>query len=306
MAQSVSDLQDRVKEMKKIFDDLLANYGSLHPNVQTQLVTGINKAFGQACAFEHEYLRTQKTLGKSRKLVTQTYGDVTAGKSGQMFAKTSECKSVTQPDHGSVNTQIRKAIAQLSGATGHPPRADDVRIIDVLIHGKENPWPMYGGSYGTKRGSNFLDRVIDRTEKAIATLLSEPASNSLLTWLDGQVIPVGGTISMLKDITYDDPKYGKGLSHPASTRPIALTPSSTTPGSSDIHKIRCLTIKIRYEYYYIVKHSGNYLGLTELVVQCFKRPAGSLIVQVVKYESDAWDVITSAWLDNVQKHYEPY
>ncbi|MBI4599836.1 hypothetical protein HY732_02850 [Candidatus Uhrbacteria bacterium] len=305
MAQSINDLEDRVKETKKIFKDLLAVYHTLDPQVQTQLVTGINKAYGQACAFEHEYLRAQKTLGKARALTTQTFGDVTAGEADRMFAKTSECKSVTQPDYGSVNSQIREAIKQLSGLTGSLPRADDVRIIDVYIRGDENPWPMHGGSYGTKRSSNFLDRVISKAEKVIRDLLNEPAGSSLLTWLAGQTLPTVGTLSMLKDITYDQGTYGTGLKHPSSTRPIVLTPSSTTPGSSDINKIRCLTVKIRYEYYYIVNHLGADHGLTEMVVQCFKRIGGSLTVQVVKYQMDAWDAATSAWL-GVAKHYKPY
>ncbi|MBI4390056.1 MAG: hypothetical protein HY580_07735 [Nitrospinae bacterium] len=293
MAQSVSDLQERVKEMKKIFDDLLSNYHSLDPNIQTQLVKGINGAFGHARGFLHEYLRAQKTLGKSRVLTTQTYGDVTAGEADRLFAKTSECKSVTQPDHGSVNTQIRKAIAQLSGATGFSPRADDVRIIDVLIEGDENPWPMGGGSYGVKRSSfHSLKNAIDNAEKAIIALLNEPAGGSLLTWLAGQTLPTGGTLAMLKDVTYNSPAYGAGLSHPSSSRPIVLTPSST-PGSSDIHIVRCLTIKIRYGTPYPVTDSGKTIGLTEMVFQSFKKKGVSTLpVQLVKYK---WHEVASWW-----------
>ena len=145
MTQSTDELKQRVDQISAIFKGILGDdtvWTNLDQKKRQQLITGVNKSYGQAMSFLHEYTTTKAGENKGRAVVTQKHADVTVGQADQLFAKSAECKSVTKPEKGAVNKVIGEAIEQLGGQTGHDPRPGDVRIVDIRIDGSNNPWPL--------------------------------------------------------------------------------------------------------------------------------------------------------------------
>lgn|ERR1041385_2565077 len=298
MPQTVDELKDRVTITAEIFNTILNDNNAwthLGDQKRQQLITGVNKAFGQAMAFQHEYLTTRNQEHKARTVTTQTYADVTSGQADALYAKSTECKSVTKPEKGAVNKIIGDAIEQLGGQTGHTPRDGDVRIVDVVISGINNPWPMAGGSYGVDRAAVALSTL---TQNASAELLSiinsgKPGARAVLQWLAGQTYTNPQQLGRLRDVYEDGPPsiYGQQpqriLKNPNSSRPVYQDTSG------QIHKIRCLTIKIRYNPTYDLTDPPppNHIhGLAEMLFQGFQNHLGQLTIQLVKTKRLTLDI----------------
>jgi len=279
MPQSLLELRERVNAIHKILNDSLNVYNNLNPYRQSQLVTGINKAYGQAMGFQHEYLTTGDALGKGRFVETQVNGDVTMGLADQLFAKTVECKSVTVPGNGPVNTAIEKAIEQLGGQTGHMPREGDVRVVDIKIDGGDNPWPLPGGEYGLSRENATLGDIIKSGLAILNDIIirsNKPGAMAIRDWLMGQ------------NYMGLDKKGPLGqLNNSKSTRPVFVDHIGIT------RKIRCLTIKVRYgEPYWLIEEtmSSQLNGVVELVVQVYKNEyRNELQLEIVKVKRNIFD-----------------
>ena len=265
------ELRERVKRTYDVFTYLLNSYASLSQDAKTQLITGINKSYGQAEAFHMEHMTYAKQQTKGRVVLTQDYADVTSGKADEAFAKSIECKSITDAKSSAVDVQIKKAIKQLAGLTGHQPRKDDVRVIDVKVNCKYNPWPNVGGSYGKPRLSGmtldvFKRNTILRLKKILDDNNVYGVSN-LKSWLSGQNITNLSQIAPLRSF--------KQKSFPNSTRPVM---KNTT---GQLFKVRCLTIKVRFDPKYPLKDFGS--GVNEIVVQVYTNNTGTgLTIQTVK------------------------
>ena len=316
MPQSKQDLLDRVASINEIFSKILTDttvYNSLGNAKQTQLATGINKAYGQAIAFLHEYASTAKAQNKNRQVITQLHADVTQGVADALFAKSSELKSVTKPETGAVNKVIRDALGQLAGLTGHTPRGQDVRIVDIRIDGLDNPWPLAGGVYGTQRTATTQATLVQTAKQLLDTLTGDAnhtGASTLNTWLSGQNYPSkpGLSVGSLRTYRVSDPNAPFHsnqtiLPNPNSTRPVYETNDSKIFGQPP-SKIRCLTIKIRYSRGYPISDFNKYQTLqtfdqfgrwigqqtslteqsfvTELVYQRFKQPNGAITSKIVK------------------------
>ncbi|HYK36324.1 hypothetical protein [Alloacidobacterium sp.] len=309
MPQSTVELKQRVDQISAIFKSILDDntvWTNLGQAKQQQLVTGINKSYGQAMSFFHEYTTTRGAENKGRAITTQTHADVTVGQADQIFAKSSECKSVTKPEKGAVNKIIGEAIEQLGGQTGHNPRAGDVRIVDVKIDGTYNPWPLPGGAYGTNRGSALLANIQNQAEAELIAIINanKAGANAVRTWLFGEDYGKGlvtGT-GRLRDVTTTvpnpiSPQFSaptKQKLNPNSTRPVYAT------AGGQIHKIRCLTIKIRYEDPYIlldVMPINQVSSLAEIVIQTYKKTDGSLITETAKVKKVIYDITD---INNIQ------
>jgi hypothetical protein len=272
MPQTIDELRERVRVTSDIFSAILNDqYGWAHlGEKRQQLITGVNKAYGQAMAFLHEFLTTRKEENKARTVITQVHADVTSGHVDALFAKTSECKSVTQPDKGAVNRTIGDAIEQLGGTTGFHPRAEDVRIVDVQINGTNNPWPMTGGVYGTDRNPVSLAAIERNAKDEIRTILdsNKPGANAVMAWLSGQTFEDLQGIGRLREILGFN---GQQIVYPNpnSSRPVYKNMQNV------IHKIRCLSIKIRYDPTYPITDlppQNCFHGLRDLVFQVYQKP----------------------------------
>ncbi|HEV7485299.1 MAG TPA: hypothetical protein VGQ65_06420 [Thermoanaerobaculia bacterium] len=307
MPQTIDELKQRVKRTSDIFSTILNDqngWTQLSEDKRTQLTTGVNKAYGQAMAFQHEYLTTRKGENKARTVITQTHADVTTGHADALFAKSSECKSVTKPDKGAVNKVIGDAIEQLGGTTGHNPRLEDVRIVDIQVSGPNNKWPAAGGEYGTDRPAEWLTEIERMAKVEITTIVNsnKPGATAVRAWLAGQTFAnVQGT-GRLRNVTTD---VHHQFLPPQTVHP---NPKSSRPvyqdAKSAIHKIRCLTIKIRYNPTYPITDQPppNCLhGLLELVLQFYQKPnAVGLSLELAKrvvLVSDQWQAqsIRSIW-----------
>lgn len=295
MPQTREELRDRVVATARIFGDILGNltaWNNLGAEKRQQLTTGINKAYGQAMSFLHEYLTTLSAENKGRTVVTQTHADVTVGAADALFAKSVECKNVTKPEKGAVNKVIGDALEQLSGQTGHNPRAGDVRVVDIKIDGTYNPWPLPGGAYGTNRTPATTNDI--RTQ-AVAELkdivnANKAGAKAVKLWLAGETLENFAQLGRLRDVT-DSVQPIPGLPpimikrNPNSTRPIF----QDTAGK--INKIRCLTIKIRYEQPYLLSDAmppNQFKGLQEIVVQVYTKPTG-LTIETAKIKAIVTD-----------------
>lgn len=329
MAQSKQELLDRIASISEIFSTILNDtnvYNNLGPDKQKQLTTGINKAYGQAVAFRHEYASTTKAQNKNRKVITQVNADVTQGVADALFAKSSELKSVTKPDKGAVDKVIRDALRQLAGLTGTTPRDQDVRIVDIRIDGSDNPWPFSGGVYGTPRGwttaNNLIQTAKQRLDELTGNSIHDGAS-TLTSWLNGQTYPnkQGLKVGTLRTHRVSDPNAPwfsnqTILSNPNSTRPVYETNDSMIFGQPP-SRIRCLTIKIRYPAGYPIDNYNRYIlvpdlfgigqshlvewsVVTELVYQRFKYPNGSIQSKIIKLKRDHY---TIHGLSSQQRHY---
>lgn len=302
MPQSTDELKGRVEQISTIFKSILddnAVWTNLGQAKQQQLTTGINKSYGQAMSFLHEYLTTKAAENKARPVITQTHADVTVGQADQLFAKSSECKSVTKPEKGAVNKIVGDAIEQLGGQTGHNPRAGDVRIVDVKIDGTNNPWPLAGGTYGTDRGPASLANIQNQAVAELDAIvnLNKAGANAVRAWLAGEDYGKGivtGT-GRLRDVTTTAPNP----INPILLPPISqkLNPNSTRPVyqtmGGQVHKIRCLTIKIRYEIPYILLDAmpaNQISALWEIVVQVYKKTDGTLRTETAKVKKVIYDL----------------
>lgn len=301
MPQSTAELNQRVDQISAIFKSILSDntvWTNLGQAKQQQLVTGINKSYGQAMSFLHEYTTTRGAENKGRPVVTQTHADVTVGQADQLFAKSAECKSVTKPEKGAVNKIVGDAIEQLGGQTGHHPRAGDVRIVDVKIDGNYNPWPLPGGAYGTDRGFALLANIQNQAEAELIAIVNanKAGANAVRAWLFGEDYGKGvvtGT-GRLRDVTTPVPNPINPLFLPPTNQ--KLNPNSTRPvyqtAGGQIHKIRCLTIKIRYEDPYLLLDAmpiNQVSGLVEIVIQTYRKTDGSLITETAKVKKFIYD-----------------
>lgn len=299
MAQSLQELDQRVDQIAMIFKSIIADqnvWNHLGAAKQQQLITGINKSFGQAMSFAHEFITTQTAETKGRAVVTQAHADVTIGQADQLFAKSIECKSVTKPEKGAVNKIVGDAIEQLGGQTGHNPRGGDVRIVDVKIDGNNNPWPLAGGAYGTDRAAAMLATIQNQAEAELNAIVNanKPGANAVRAWLAGENYAYGvQQFGRLRDVTAPSvnpihpslpPVTVK--QHPHSTRPVYQD------AGGNIRKVRCLTIKIRYEMAYLLTDPvppNQLCGLSEIVVQVYNKPAGGLLTETAKVKKTLFD-----------------
>jgi hypothetical protein len=269
MPQSLDDLKERVETINEVFSELLKKWEALALANQEQLKTGINKAYGQAVSFRHEYETAMAGKDKNRPVITQTYADVTIGKDGDLFAKSIEAKSLTAPTKGDANLLLKKAINQIAGLTGFTPRAQDVRIIDLRIEGS-NPWPSSGGEYGKARPAISLEEIQRLAKEELWKFIggNAPAEGAyqLMAWLNGESHKpkfLGGTkeIVFAKDIK----KFEN--SNPNSSR-VLLVDKKDTAGH-----LRCVTIKIRYINGYPTYKKllpQDAIHLDELIFQIYK------------------------------------
>ena len=270
-----TELLQRLNRMVDIFATIINTpgaYDKLDADKKSQIATGINKAYGQAEAFMLEYITLVKAQGKGREIITQVHADVTVGTADKLFAKSVECKSVTTAAKGDVTTQLRKALLQLAGGTGHTPRDGDVRVVDLTITSRDNPWPCPSGSYTTGRAVVLFANLCTQAENEIKSLINEnrDGSNSLRTWLAGEDPAKTASVQRLGNVPLQNPvnPAGPPIHHRGSTRPVAVT------HSGQVHKIRCVTIKIRYEPGYIVQQSlQKVTELIELTFQSYVDPA---------------------------------
>jgi len=269
MPQSLEDLRERVETINEVFSQLLDEWKTLAAANQEQLTTGINKAYGQAASFKHEYQTAMAGKDKNRPVITQKFADVTIGAEDDLFAKSIEAKSLTAPTKGDANLLYKKAIKQIAGETGSMPRAKDVRIIDLRIEGT-NPWPCPGGAYGQERDEISLDKIqrLAKEELWKFTGGDVPADGAreLMSWLNGEThkpkfLKGGKEIYFAKDLNQFS------ASNPNSSRVLIV----------DEHKkvahLRCVTIKIRYvEGYPTFKKEKptESLHLDEIVFQTYK------------------------------------
>lgn len=291
MPLSREDLLRRVEVMHEIFSALLEGHRwqMLGHESRQQLTTGVNKAYGQAMAFQHEYASTMRAYGKGRHVDTQLRGDVTVGQPQDPFAKTIECKSITAPDKGSVNAAIRKAIEQLAGQTGHMPRDGDVRVMDVVIEGNRNPWPMNGGDYDRTRDPVPRDTLIDYALLELEDLIlrsNAQGATDLRNWIAGQV------------------QFGfQDINRLGSLEPTTFPNSSRlwAQGLLGPAKVRCLTVKIRYEDPYPLPAplpmSDDPLwerrSIEEMVFQVYKNVHGQTVVEIRKIKEYVVDLMTN-------------
>lgn len=300
MPQSTDELKQRIDAISTIFKGILNDntvWGNLTPDKRTQLITGVNKSYGQALSFVHEFTTTKAAEIKRRDVETQTYADVTVGEATALFAKSIECKSVTKPEKGAVNKVIGDAIEQLGGTTGHNPRGGDVRIVDIKIDGNCNPWPIAGGAYGTARPMTSLATIKSQAQTEILGIINtnKAGAGAVRRWLAGEQYEHGvQSVGRLKDVETTIPNPISQSQLPPSV--TKLNPNSTRPvyqaPSGHIHKIRCLTIKIRYNEAYLVDERmppNQMSGLSEIVIQCYKKPTGSLAVETAKIKKVIYD-----------------
>lgn len=269
MTQSVDDLKERVEAINEIFIKLLDDWDNLAVHVQTQLTTGINKAYGQAASFVHEYETVIAAQKKERPVITQVHADVTTGEADSLFAKSIEAKSVTAPTKGAVNLLIKKAINQVAGNTGSLPRTNDVRIIDLKIEGT-NPWPASGGGYGQARPKVSLEDIQKWAQEELWDITGGenpvPGASELMDWLKKENhSPKEFKKPQIIVASFND-KFNKTNGY--SSRLVV-----TGPSKEFVH-LRCLTIKIRYQTPYITYKKENIeksIHLEELIFQIYKK-----------------------------------
>jgi len=268
MTQAAKDLRERVERINIIFNKLLDDWDDLELHVQTQLTTGVNKAFGQAASFEHEYETVCAAEKKGRLVITQTHADVTTGKADSLFAKSIEAKSLTAPTKGAANLLITKAIKQVAGETGSMPRENDVRVIDLKIEGT-NPWPAPGGGYGLPRPDVSLEDLQKWAQAELWAITGGdtpvPGASELMDWLNGekhfskkytspQIVVAGFEEKFIRTNGY-------------SSRLLI------TDSNNNFKHLRCLTIKIRYSTPYVTykkENIGKSIHLEEFIFQIFK------------------------------------
>lgn len=289
MSLSPNELLGRLVRIHEIFSKILENrplYDRMSPDKKTQLSTGINKSYGQAEAFLVEYMAVLHAENKGRPVITQTHADVTSGAADALFAKSIECKSVTAPSRGDVLTQIRKAIEQLAGNTGSMPRDGDVRVIEVVINSRDNPWPDSGGHYGQGRPMQPEDDLTRKALEDFRTLLSEnrDGANKLRLWITSDGVGGNAPSQPLRNFNTGGPNP---VSYPGSTRPLVAV--QTGPTSFQLHKVRCVALKVRFDpaYTTTVSMSGGE-EVTEISMQAYRSAMGGIEYKVVKVKKNVF------------------
>jgi hypothetical protein len=290
-----NELLDRVRLMYEIFSQVIKHpqvYNSLSPDKKRELSTGINKAYGQAEAFLVEYLSVIDAEKKGRSVLTQLHADVTVGKSDELFAKSIECKSVTAAAKTDVNTQLEKAFRQLGGETGHTPRDGDVRVAEIHVNSRDNPWPAPGGAYTRYREPVPIPTLCEYAVKEVTAQLQKAVP--LMQWLLGQTYQPGQQLGRLGKLGQYTNAQQQPQVNPGSTRLIAVTPPTPQAGGT-VSKVRCVTVKIRYKPPYLI--STNFydvIEVAELVLQSYRSmQSGNLTVEVVKYKELHLNVATN-------------
>jgi len=269
MSQTVEDLKERVERINTVFNKLLENWDDLELHVQTQLTTGVNKAYGQAASFEHEYETVTAAERKGRLVITQTHADVTIGEADSLFAKSVEAKSLTAPTKGAANLLITKAINQVAGETGSMPREKDVRIIDLKIDGS-NPWPAPGGGYGLPRPEVSLEDLQKWAKEELWEITGGnspvPGASVLMDWLNDEQHGSKKFTNPKIVVASFDKKFSESNFY--SSRLLVANAKKTS-----FTHLRCLTIKIRYHKPYVTYKTENKakpIHLEELIYQIFK------------------------------------
>jgi hypothetical protein len=288
---SPNELLGRLVRIHEIFSKILENralYDKMSQDKKTQLSTGINKSYGQAEAFLVEYMAVLRAENKGRPVITQTHADVTSGAADALFAKSIECKSVTAPTRGDVLTQIRKAIEQLAGNTGSMPRDGDVRVIEVVINSRDNPWPDAGGHYGKGRPMQSEDELTRKALDDFKALLSEnrDGANKLRLWITSDL--VGGTAPSQPLRNFNFPSGGPApLVHAGSTRPLVAV--QTGPTTVQLHKVRCVALKVKFDpaYTTTVTWAGGE-EVTEISMQAYRSAMGAIEYKVVKVKKNVF------------------
>lgn len=245
MALSRQDQLHRLTLINAIFSELLQPdiHPHLHADVREQIETGINKAYGQAEAFFHEYMTYKKAANKGREIMTQLRGDVTIGKESELNAKTVECKNVTAPTKAAVTEQIVKALYQLGGGTGHMPRAEDVRVADIRIAWRDCRWPFTDqghSDYGVCRTTlKCTEEQVRMTALAeIKAQFAKPEAKAVRDWLLGDQTPGAAQIMPLGGVVFNG---HAAPAFPKSARPVALH------ADGSVTKVRSVIVKVRYE-----------------------------------------------------------
>jgi hypothetical protein len=185
-----------------------------------------------------------------------------------------------------VNAQLEKAFLQLAGGTGHTPRDGDVRVAEVHINSRDNPWPAPGGAYTRFREPISIHTLCKYATDEMIGLLKK--SDPLVQWLAGQTYQQGQQLSRLGKLGKYTDTQGQTQVNPKSTRLIAVTPP-TPFASGKVDKVRCVTVKIRYKPAYLISTSlsgfidpSNIVEISELVLQAYQN--SGIIVEVVKYK----------------------
>jgi hypothetical protein len=118
---------------------------------------------------------------------------------------------------------------------------------------------------------------------------NKAGANAVRTWLMGEDYGKGivtGT-GRLRDVTSSVPNPINPVMFAPTTQ--KLNPNSTRPVyqtmGGQVHKIRCLTIKIRYEFPYFLLDAmpQNQMScLSEIVVQVYRKTDGNLTTETAK------------------------
>jgi hypothetical protein len=194
----------------------------------------VNGLYGRVQAIQFELMTAGMAIKKGRPIILQTHADVTVGEADAWFAKSIECKSVTTAISSNVNAQLRAALGQVAGDTGHMPRPGDARVIEIKIDHEMNPWPFPGGPK-----QRPVETQIKFVEEARKRFEEENNNNNLKLWLQG------GGVAANEDVRRAGLLVGS-----RSTRPVVIRSGIAGPQAA---KVRAVTIKVRYEQPFEIK-----------------------------------------------------
>jgi hypothetical protein len=211
----------------------------------------VNGLYGRVQAIEFELITAEAAIKKGRSVILQTHADVTVGAADELFAKSSECKSVTTDVSSAVNTQLRAALLQVAGDTGHMPRDGDARVIDIKIDNELNPWPLPGSNKRhVCKHKEFVEKARDRFNEG------KPAN--LIAWLQGGGVAAHENVRRLGMITGSN-----------STRAVVVR------GPYQVSKVRAVTIKVRYDQPFEIENEDKTTKkrefISEIVFQVYYR-----------------------------------
>jgi hypothetical protein len=212
---------------------------------KTEISKLVNGLYGRVRAIEFELITAETAIKKGRSVILQTHADVTVGAADEWFAKSIEAKSVTTDVSSDVNAQLRKALYQVGGNTGHMPRDGDVRVIDIKIDNALNPWPLPGANKRPVcKHSAFV-------QAARARFNAENDPN-LIVWLKGGGVAAHEDVQRMGMITTSN-----------STRPVVIRGHQAS-------KVRAVTNKVRYDQPFEIENedkTGNREFISEIVFQ---------------------------------------
>lgn len=186
-------------------------------------------------------MTADRARAKGREVQLQTFVDVSEGKIDQLFAKSTECKSVTTADYSAVDAQIEKALIQVAGKKKIGDREDDHRVIDVIIENVDNSWPYTTTQWPAIKSAAKLVSDADFIKAVEDRLKNRQLPNDLVSWLkSGQ--PMNGQFAVpLRTVP-----AGQFPNH-AQAKPNSSRLMSAGLGNN-IVRVATLTIKIRYKH----------------------------------------------------------